>query len=406
MSNDDFSRRLNAEVSRWETDGLIATEQAAAIRARYEISGSAEGGAIGNRVVSVLAIMGAALIGLGIIAFIAANWSGISTLSRLVLMVVGTPTIYIAGWMLAYRFGYARIGTAVILLGAIAFGASIHLIAQTYHVPVHHPNLVGVWFLGVLPLAYVTRSRSVAGLMLILFVAGAGFRAQEWFTELDESALFLMPPAYLALAAGLFGLGRLHSRYEYTRPLARMFESAGLLVAGVSLYVLSFHILWENVGQPADVSLRVEYWVVMAAAGIIAAGTTLGGVFRDHGRGRELLCWELSFVIAAAGTVGATLAGLAFALEWMWWVFNLVMLGGVIGMIAAGYRLLRADLINFAVAVFAITVFTRYFEFGFGLLGQSLAFIVTGVLLLVVGFGLEFLRRRMVQRIRSQDVAQ
>ena len=119
-----------------------------------------------------------------------------------------------------------------------------------------------------------------------------------------------------------------------------------------------------------------------------------------------MLCWELLFVIAAAGAVGATLAGLMFALEWMWWVFNLAMLAGVIGMVAAGYRLLRADLINFAVAIFAITLFTRYFEFGFGLLGQSLAFIVTGVLLLAVGFGLEFLRRRMVQRIRSQDVAQ
>ena len=406
MSNDNFSRRLSAEISQWETDGLIATEQAAAIRERYEVPGSARGGAIGNRVVSVLAIMGAALIGLGIIVFIAANWSGISTLARLALMVVGTPAIYIAGWLLAYRFGYARIGMAVILLGAIAFGASIHLIAQTYHVPVHHPNLVGVWFLGVLPLVYATRSRSVAGLMLILFVAGAGFRAQEWFTEFDDSALFLMPPVYLALAAGLFGLGRLQSRYEYTRPLARMFESAGFLVAGASLYVLSFHILWENVGQPSDVSLRAEYWVVMVAAGIIAAGSTLGGVFRDRGRGRELLCWELSFVTAAAGTVGATLAGLAFALEWMWWVLNVVMLAGVVGMVAAGYRLLQAYLINCAVAIFAITLFTRYFEFGFGLLGQSLAFIVTGVLLLAVGFGLELLRRRVVQRMQLQELRQ
>ena len=132
-------------------------------------------------------------------------------------MVVGTPAILSRG-------GCWRIGSATPALetpsfwwGAIAFGASIHLIAQTYHVPVHHPNLVGVWFLGVLPLAYVTRSRSVAGLMLILFVAGAGFRAQEWFTVLDENALFLMPPVYLAFAAGLFGLGRLQSRYEYTR---------------------------------------------------------------------------------------------------------------------------------------------------------------------------------------------
>ena len=63
MSNDNFFRRLNAEISQWETDGLIATEQAAAIRERDEVPGSARSGAIGNRGVSVLAIMGAALIG-------------------------------------------------------------------------------------------------------------------------------------------------------------------------------------------------------------------------------------------------------------------------------------------------------------------------------------------------------
>ena len=50
------------------------------------------------------------------------------------MMVVGTPAIYVIGWLVAYRFAYQRIGIAIILLGAIAFGASIHLVAQTYHV--------------------------------------------------------------------------------------------------------------------------------------------------------------------------------------------------------------------------------------------------------------------------------
>ena len=70
-------------------------------------SGAASGGsAIGNRVVTVIAIMGAALIGLGIIAFIAANWSDIPKLVKLAMMVVGTPAIYVIGWFVGYRFGY------------------------------------------------------------------------------------------------------------------------------------------------------------------------------------------------------------------------------------------------------------------------------------------------------------
>ena len=72
--NVDFTRQLPAEVAHWQADGIITAEQAEAIRNRYA-SDSPEAGhsAIGNRVVTVIAVMGAVLIGLGIIAFIAAN---------------------------------------------------------------------------------------------------------------------------------------------------------------------------------------------------------------------------------------------------------------------------------------------------------------------------------------------
>ena len=163
-TEDAFVSRLRVEVQQWEADGIITADQAEAIRDRYESDAPASSGsAIGNRVVTVIAIMGAVLIGLGIIAFIAANWSEIPKLVKLAMMVVGTPAIYVIGWFLGYRLDYARIGIAIILVGAIAFGASIHLVAQTYHVPVNHPNLVPLWFLGVIPLAYITRSRAMLG---------------------------------------------------------------------------------------------------------------------------------------------------------------------------------------------------------------------------------------------------
>ena len=213
--NDDFIRRLPAEVARWQADGLISEEQAAAILGRYDSNGAESGGsAIGNRVVTVIAIMGVSLIGLGVIAFIAANWSAIPALAKLALMVIGTPVIYIIGWFVGYRFGYARVGVAIILLGAIAFGASIHLIAQAYHVPVNHPNLVPLWFLGVVPLAYITRSRALLGLSLILFLSAAGFRSQEWLSPLGDEEIALMIPAFLTL-------GRSYSRRDGCRRALR-----------------------------------------------------------------------------------------------------------------------------------------------------------------------------------------
>ena len=406
MPNGDFIRRLPAEVARWQADGLISEEQAVAILGRYHSDGAASGGAISNRVATVIAVMGASLIGLGIIAFIAANWSAIPALAKLALMVIGTPAIYIIGWFVGYRFGYARIGAAIILLGAIALGASIHLIAQTYHVPVNHPNLVPLWFLGVIPLAYITRSRALLGLSLILFLAAAGFRSQEWLSPLGDEEIVFTVPAFFTLGAFLFAAGRMQARFVDTRQFARLCDISGLLVVAAAIYVFSFNFFWEEVGGygPSFAELSTEYWLTVGIAGLAAALMVGVAGWRDAGQRSGQIWWEAGALASMGLTAAAMWLGLAFGGQWLWWVFNLVMLAGVLAMIAAGYRWNRAWLINLAVAVFSITLFTRYFEFGFGLLGQSLAFIVAGVILLAGGFGMEYLRRRLVGRIRREGV--
>ena len=408
MAQDEFASRLSEEARQWEADGIITAEQAEAIRNRYPSdSPEAGGSAIGNRVVSVIAIMGAALIGLGIIALIAANWSEIPKYAKLAMMVVGTPAIYVIGWFVGYRFGYPRIGTAILLLGAIAFGASIHLVAQTYHVPVNHPNLLPLWFLGVVPLAYITRSRPMMGLSIILFLVAAGFRAQEWVPDVTDEEIILMVPAFLTLGAFLFAAGRMQARFAETRQFARLCDLAGLLVVAAAIYVLSFNELWEELGEfrPSFAALTVEYWLAVGIAGLAAAVMVGVAAWRDLNQWSGQIWWEASALAAMGLIAGAMWLGLAFGGEWLWWVFNLVMLAGVLAMIAAGYRWNRAYLINLAVPIFAITLFTRYFEFGFGLLGQSVAFIVAGVILLAGGFGMEYLRRRLVRRIRESEAA-
>ncbi len=413
MAPDPFISRLQDEVGQWQAAGLITDEQAAAILQRYSTEESVEpaqpagDSAIGNRVVSVIAIMGAVLVGLGIIVFIAANWSEISTFAKLALMVVGTPAIYLAGWLLSYRFGYSRIGTAVILLGAIAYGASIHLVAQTYHVPVNHPNLVPFWFLGVVPLAYITRSKAVLGLSIILFLAAACFRAQEWVPEIGSEETILLLPGLLPLGAFLFAAGRMQARFADTRRFARLCDISGLLVVAVGIYFLSFDEVWWDIGRGelSFSAVAVEYWAVVAVSVLAIAAMLTVAAWKTAGRHPGQIWWEAGAVVAMGLIAAAMWLGLAFGSQWFWWLFNLVMLAGVLAMIAAGYRWNRAWLVNLAVPIFAITLFTRYFEFGLGLLGQSVAFIVAGVILLAGGFGLEYLRRRLVGRIRREGAA-
>ena len=408
MAQDEFARRLRQEVPQWETDGLISPEQGAAILDRYGSEAPGDSGsAIGNRVVTVIAVMGAVLIGLGIIAFIAANWSEIPKLAKLALMVVGTPAIYAVGYFVAYRFNYPRIGIAVILLGAIAFGASLHLVAQTYHVEVNHPVLVPLWFVGVIPLAYITRSRVLFGLSIILFLAAAGFRTQVWVHDLEDVVLSLLVPSFLILGAFLFAAGRAHARFDAIERFAWLLEIAGLLVVSAAIYILGFNEAWQEIDRSEYIlsGASVEYWLVVAILGLAGAGLIGVSVWRGSRSGSNSPWWEAGAFAAMAIVAAIMWLGLAFGGQWLWWVFNLIMLAGVLALITAGYRWNRAYLINLAVAIFSITLFTRYFEFGFGLLGQSVAFIVAGVILLGGGFGMEYLRRRLVKRMRESERA-
>ena len=293
-----FVRKLRTEIRGWEAEGIISPEQSSAILGLYDVTPESPARNVPSRVVSVIAVMGAALVGLGIIAAVAANWSAIPVGAKLVMMAVGTPALYFAGWLLIQRWGFNRIGTAVILLGAIAFGASIHLIAQIYHVPVDSPNLMAAWFLGVVPVAYITRSKAVATLAVALFFAAAGFRSQAWLPEVGDELFIPLIPVLLALAAAMFAVGRAQSRFAFTNPIAAVFTAIAMIAASGSVYVLGFQDVWSSMEPWPVESARLEYWIVFAGrfddCGRIFGGGAVGVGWRSH-------VIELVGVIGSAG---------------------------------------------------------------------------------------------------------
>ena len=400
VSDAGFERRLRREIESWRAEGLIAEELADSLSARYAVPTRASDPNLLSRLASYIAIFGAALIGVGIIALLASNWDGIPDFAKISTMVVGTLASYSIGWLLAYRLSYPRTGIAVILLGAIVFGASIHLIAQAFNVEVNHPWLMPAWFVGVLPLAYVTKSRAVLVLSLILLIASTGFRAQAWFNEslvetLDDEAFVIIVTSYLGVAALLFAIGRLQARTTAFRRFGQVFDIFGILTAVCAAYILSFESLWSNLEAPTTDFLTNEYFViatVLPVGGllvIIATKIRFGHTDVDPAR------WFWEF--AGVGTMLALAFGAAAALladaTWFWVPVNFIILAAVIALLFAGVRYGRASMVNIAFAVFALTVVTRYFEFGFDLLDRGVAFIITGVFLIVLGLGLERLRR-------------
>lgn len=407
MEQRDVDRRflefLPAEVESWQGQGIITPQQGQAIIETYPAS-SAPRGSYG-RLVTVLAILGVVLLGLGVILFFASNWQEIPKTLKLALFLIGVPATYIVGYWLRYRRSYPRVGVAAIFLAALFYGAGVHLVAQAYHVPVNDPKLSLFWFLGVLPLAYVTRSQAILVLSILLFLGSVGFRVPLWLGDLD-AVPFLVFPLYLVLGLMLFGLGRIQAQFDLTRPYAKAYEIFGLMTTFGALYLLTFRFWFDdfrrNYFSGVD-EVSWEFWLVLFVAAALAALLLGGTIWRRIQTSRPLLTlpYELvaSLILLAGVFFLIYLPGQSDLIYPL--IFNALLLFGIVGLVFGGYFRSEESWINIALFFFGVDVFARYFEFSFDLFDRSLVFIGAGSILLAGGFLLERGRRRVVGRMRT-----
>ena len=163
-----FHRKLNQEIELWIKENIITSEQKNKILARYKVLKEADEKAGPGKLITVISVMGAILVGVGIILFIASNWSEIPRWGKLSIIFISMLLSYGLGFYLRNeKENYPKIGSSLILLGSLIFGSGIFLIAQIYHITVHYPNGPLMWGLGVLPLAYLLRLKTLLSLAII-----------------------------------------------------------------------------------------------------------------------------------------------------------------------------------------------------------------------------------------------
>jgi uncharacterized membrane protein len=348
--------------------------------------------------------------GLGVILFFAANWDEIPRTARLAMILVGIPAVYGAGYRLRYVQNYERVGTAVLLLAAVLYGAGIHLIAQVYNFPVNDPWLVTMWFLGVLPLAYLTRSQAILILAQGLFLAAIGFWLAEWLDSAGEGQAIFVFALYLTLGTLLYGLGKLHSQYGPTRAFAATYEVIGLVVTMAAIYLLSFRFPYDGISYSevgVDVKVATQLWVLFYLAGTGAVAAIAGAAAMQIKRrltlmtlpyegAATLIVLALAYLVVSVGAGNDVLYHV---------LFNLLLLAGIIGLVFAGYFWRKEAFINVALIFFGLDIVTRYFELSWDLLDRSLVFVVAGLILLGGGFLLERGRNKMVNRMEAQRSA-
>ena len=292
---------------------------------------------------------------------------------------------------------------AFVLLGCIIYGAGVHLIGQIYHVPVDHPNLSLFWFLGVAPVAYVTRSRAVMFLAIVLFLTAVAFRQQDWLEAIDGSEPALAWTAlYIALGAFLYAAGKAKREFEGWESIGGLFQALGLITAFAALYLLTFRDLFDVAGGVRGASLG--YWALAYGASAVAIGVTAGMAWLRARKGEQVAA-----ELAEAGAIAVLLAAAHVAVWVSVWdplypiVFNALFAFLVLGLMASGYLRDQEGRVNLSIALIALYVVTRYFEYSIDLLDSSLLFSGAGVILLAGGYLLDRGRRRMLASMRERE---
>lgn len=186
-----YRQRLETDLARWESDGVIAPAVRTAITGALPPLGARISAPV------VLGIASGFLVAGAFLAFVAAHWIDLARLLRLGILIAGIIVAHGVGAWFAHS-GRPVLADLCASVGAIIFGAGIALVGQMYHLGGDFAGGMLLWAGGALVAAALTGSR---GAFAVALVAGCTWSSAR---VLDVDAVPHLPfVAFWCVAAGL-----------------------------------------------------------------------------------------------------------------------------------------------------------------------------------------------------------
>jgi uncharacterized membrane protein len=413
---------LYRELPALINEGILTAEAADKLRAYY---GEIKEGSRSRIALIIFGVLGAMLVGSGIILLLAHNWDELSRATRTVLslapLLIGQV---LAGWTLARKSESVswREGTATFLM--LAIGASISLVAQTYHISGDPGKFLLTWMLLSVPLVYLLSATAPAILYLWGITAWAGVRQFEaghalffWplaalivphFVQAAKEnrygirAIWLawgislslcvatgivlegaLPGLWIVVYSALFAVLFLAGDFYFSEAPTlwqRPFQTAGAAGIAVLAFLLTYKWPWQEIGWK-HYRTGVEYDSLVAIFDYVLAAVLVIATFYflfNQARYRKpiaLLLGVMPVVAIIAYSVTASVTSTIFALI----LFNLYLFALGLVTIIAGIRNSQLGTVNAGMLVLAALIVARFFDSDLGFVIRGLAFILVGI---------------------------
>ena len=400
---------LLSEVKKWYNLKIISKEQVSKIFALYKDKSAVEDKHF--NIVPYISIFGSLMIGAGIILFFALNWSNIPKYVKVLSIICGLIASYQIGYMMKfYKANLPKVGSSLIFLGSIIYGAGIFLIAQIFNINSHWPGGFLYWAIGILPIAYLTSSVSIMYLGLIVLGVFIGSENFFWFGYLDRYynfpyALFLV---FLSLGIAYYFLGNLHQKNQTAKRMRYPYHLLGSFSIMLVVFLFSFKWFGERmnlvnsnvIAQQVSVLVLTRFWMIYLIISAFALTCIIINFLKRDKSSRfefyELFCLTLLTILTPIITLFSTMN--------FWLIpvaFNIIIFLLIIGSIYLGFVKKEKTLINLGVFAFGISIVSRYFEYLWDVLNGYWFFIIGGLLLIFLAIFLEKGRKSIIKRANT-----
>ena len=423
----DFDELIKADV--------ITQETADRIQEYYKNKRSSST----NRLFIVFGILGAILVGLGILLIIAHNWDELSRFTKTIFAFL--PLLagqMLCGYVIVKRFDSVawRESTAVFLFFSI--GACLSLVSQIYNIPGGPDTFVLTWMLLTLPLIYLMNASITSMLYIVGITYYAVYQsyryhpsADAWFYWLlllavlphyyalfrknfDSNFMILhnwIIPLSLIIALGtvaknngeiiyiayfsLFGLLYLIGDLDFftkQNPKNNGYKILGSLGTVVLLLALSFDWYWINLTRKLlqfnQIITTPEFFasaIISVSAGILLFLQVKNKLLQDI---KPVALVFILFILAFF--LGLSSSSIAQIL------INLYVLAIGFLMIREGAKQDHLGILNYGLLVITSLVICRFFD-------TDLSFVFRGVLFVMVGAGFFAANYWMLKKRKTDD---
>lgn len=412
--------------------GVLSEEAAAKIQSYYR----GKEGHSHNRLFAIFGVLGAVLVGMGIILIVAHNWDnlskGLKTVFAFLPLLIGQGAAAFMLWKKEESVAWREGSSAFIFF---ALGACIALVSQIYNIPGNLASFILTWMLLVLPMVYILRS-SIVGLFYLIGITyyacdigyfnAYDYEGYNWYWLLFGALLphyyllfkrnsqsnFLsffnwLLPLSLTICLGvvaksdeewmllaylsLFGIFYLIGKSKILQNSSRVangFEAIGALGSLFILFMTSFRDMWNELQQSSfDVrSLEFGVFIALAALGLtLLVYHVLSVSWRD--------VFPLGFVFLIF--IPIFFAGLTTNLVVI--IVNLLVLLIGVQTIKKGADEARLGLLNFGLMIIVVLVSCRFFD-------TNLSFVLRGLLFVGLGLGFFFTNYWMIKKMKQNEV--